>query len=110
MRALRQSAAPEAAEAIALFVYRITREIGALAAAMGGVDGLVFTAGIGENDPATRAEIAAGCGWLGLQVDAGRNAGGCGRISADGSRVSAWVLPTDEERMIARYTNKALAN
>ena len=82
MRTLRQSKAPEAAEAIALFVYRIVREIGSLAAALGGLDGLVFTAGIGEHDAATRAEVAAGCGWLGLKLDAARNTLGGGRISA----------------------------
>ena len=104
MRTLRQSAAPEAAEAIALFVYRIVREVGSLAAAMGGVDALIFTAGIGENDPATRAEVAAGCRWLGLELDAARNERGQGCISSPGSRLSAWVVPTDEERMIATYT------
>jgi acetate kinase len=109
MRTLRGSAAPEAREAIDLFVYRIVREIGSLAAALGGLDGVVFTAGIGEHDAATRAEVAAGCGWLGLTLDAARNADGRGRISADGAPVSAWVVPTDEERMIARYTEKVLA-
>jgi acetate kinase len=109
MRTLRQSKAPEAAQAIALFVYRIVREIGSLAAALGGLDGLVFTAGIGEHDPATRAEVAAGCGWLGLKLDAARNTLGSGRIGADGAAVSVWVVPTDEERMIARYTSQALA-
>jgi acetate kinase len=108
MRTLRQSKAPEAAEAIALFIYRIVREIGSLAAALGGLDGVVFTAGIGEHDPATRAEIAAGCSWLGLKLDAARNTLGRGRISADDASVLAWVVPTDEERMIARYTNDAV--
>jgi acetate kinase len=109
MRTLRASAAPEARQAIDLFVYRIVREIGSLAGALGGLDGLVFTAGIGEHDAATRAEVAAGCGWLGLALDAGRNTQDHGRISADGALVSAWVVPTDEERMIARYTNQVLA-
>jgi len=109
MRTLRQSTAPEAAEAIALFVYRIVREIGSMAAALGGVDALVFTAGIGEHDVATRAEVIAGCGWLGVALDEARNGSGKGRISADGSRVSAWVMPTDEERMIARYTGEVVA-
>ena len=109
MRALRRSKAPEAAEAIALFVYRIVREIGSLAAALGGLDGLVFTAGIGEHDPATRAEVAAGCGWLGLKLDAARNTLGGGQISAPGASVSVWVVPTDEERMIARYASQMLA-
>jgi acetate kinase len=109
MRALRASPEPAAAEAIALFVYRIVREIGSLAAALGGVDGLVFTGGIGENDAATRSEVAAGCGWLGLELDAGRNAAGASRISRDGSRTQAWVVPTDEEAMIARHTAQVLA-
>jgi acetate kinase len=108
MRTLRQSASPAAGEAIALFVYRIVREIGSLAAALGGVDGMVFTAGIGENDPATRAEVAAGCGWLGLALDADRNAEGQGAISRDGAAVTVLVVPTDEERMIARYTGATL--
>jgi acetate kinase len=108
MRTLRASAAPEAREAIDLFVYRVVREAGSLAAALGGLDGLVFTAGIGEHDAATRAEVVAGCRWLGLALDAGLNAEGHGRISADGARVSAWVVPTDEERMIARYARQVL--
>ena len=108
MRTLRKSAAPEAREAIDLFVYRIVREIGSMVAALGGIDALIFTAGIGEHDPLTRAEVAAACGWLGLELDAARNAHGEGRISTDGARVSAWVVPTDEERMIARSTNTLL--
>jgi acetate kinase len=110
MRKLRASGEAGAARAIALFVYRAVREAGALAAVLGGIDGLVFTAGIGENDAATRAEIAAGCEWLGLELDPERNArGGGGRISRDGSRVEAWVIPTDEEAMIARHTARVLA-
>jgi acetate kinase len=108
MRTLRQSKAPEAAEAIGLFVYRIVRETGSLAAALGGLDGMVFTAGIGENDAVTRAEVAAGCGWLGVALDAGRNAKGQGVINRDGAKVKVLVVPTDEERMIARYTGKVL--
>ena len=103
MRTLRASPAPEAAEAIAMFVHRIVREIGSLAAALGGLDGLIFTAGIGENDPATRLDVAAGCGWLGIALDRARNIAGAGRISVDGSRVQAWVVPTNEELMIARH-------
>jgi acetate kinase len=114
MRTLRQSADARAREATDLFVYRICREIGSLAAALGGVDALVFTAGIGENDSVTRREVLAGCRWLGVEIDAARNdAGnhaGTGRISADGSRVSAWVVPTDEERMIAEHTAAVLAS
>lgn len=104
MRTLRASPAPEAAEAIALFTYRILREIGSLAAALGGLDGLVFTAGIGENDAALRATVCEGCRWLGLRFDAARNAAGGPGISAPGSAVTALVIPTDEERMIARHT------
>jgi acetate kinase len=110
MRVLRASQEPGAKEAIQLFVYRVVREIGSLAAALGGLDGLVFTAGVGENDQATRAEIAEGCAWLGLVLGEDRNRrGGEGRIDADGSRVQAWVLPTDEEAMIARHTAAVLA-
>jgi acetate kinase len=104
MRTLRSSSDPHAAEAIALFVYRIVRETGSLAAALGGVDALVFTGGIGENDAATRAEVADGCRWLGVKLDEARNSRADGRISADGSPTAAWVLRTDEERMIARHT------
>ncbi|HQS17223.1 acetate/propionate family kinase [Reyranella sp.] len=110
MRTLRASTEPAAREAIDLFVYRIVREIGSLAAALGGVDGIVFTAGIGEHDAATRAEILQGCRWLGVTLDPARNLAGGGRISADGSAVSAWIVPTDEERMIAHYTRATLAN
>lgn len=108
MRTLQASTDPTAAEAIALFVYRIVREVGSLAAALGGLDALVFTAGIGENDARLRAEVAAGCGWLGLRLDPARNERGEGRISADGSRLSAWVVPTNEERVIARQTVEVL--
>jgi acetate kinase len=104
MRKLRASAEPAAAEAIRLFVYRAVREIGSLAAALGGLDGLVFTAGIGENDPDTRAEIAADCAWLGLALDPTRNARGAGQISCDDAYIQAWVVPADEEAMIAHHT------
>ena len=103
MRTLRASADPRARAAIDLFVYRAAREIGSLTAALGGIDALVFTAGIGENDAATRAEICAASSWLGVTLDPEANAAGTPRISAAGSRVSAWVVPTDEELMIARH-------
>ena len=109
MRALRASPAPEAAEAIALFVHRIVREIGSLTAALGGLDGIVFTAGIGENDAATRREVANGFAWLGLTLDPDRNVTGIGRISSASSRIQAWVVPTNEELMIARHTAGLLA-
>ena len=109
MRTLRASTEPAAAAAIALFVYRVIREIGSMAAALGGIDGLVFTGGIGENDAATRAEIAAGCAWLGLDLDRARNSGGGPLISRQGSKLAAWVVPTDEERVIARHARDTLA-
>jgi acetate kinase len=108
MRALRASADPRARQAIDLFVYRAGREIGSLAAALGGLDALVFTAGIGENDAATRAEICAMSGWLGIELDQAANRAGGPRISAASARVSAWVVPTDEESMIAAGTRAIL--
>jgi len=108
MRKLRSSQEPQAAEAIELFVYRIIREIGSLAAALGGLDGLVFTGGIGENDAEIRAEVMAGCRWLGLIADDVRNTEKAARISCDTSRVSAFVVPTDEERMVAQHTSALL--
>jgi acetate kinase len=109
MRVLRASPDPRARAAIDLFVYRAGREIGSLAAALGGLDALVFTAGIGENDAATRAEICAAAAWLGVDLDPAANRAGGPRISATGSRASAWVVPTDEELMIARHTRDLLA-
>jgi acetate kinase len=108
MRALRASEEPAAREAIALFVYRIVREIGSMTAALGGIDALIFAGGIGENDPATRAEVVAGCRWTGMLLDPDRNAKGTGLISADGSRVAVRVIPTDEERLIAYHTREVL--
>jgi acetate kinase len=108
MRDLRASPDKAAAEAIKLFVYRVIRELGSLAAAMGGVDAIIFTGGIGQNDAATRAEVTEGCRWLGLELDRGRNERGAARISTDASRVSAWVVRTDEEQMVARHTAMVL--
>jgi acetate kinase len=109
MRVLRSKAAtePGAKRAIDLFVYRIIREIGSLVAALGGVDGLVFTAGIGENDVATRAEVMAGLAWAGLALDETANRSGGPRISA-GSGPTAWVIPTNEEVVIARQTRSVI--
>lgn len=109
MRALRAAGAPEAKEAIALFVYRIAREIGSLAAALRGLDALVFTAGIGENDPATRAEVCARCDWLGLALDEDANRRAASRISAPGSRVAVFVVPTHEELEIAKSAWRIVA-
>jgi acetate kinase len=104
MRDLRASRDPAAKEAIALFVYRIVRELGSLVAALGGLDGLVFSGGIGEHDSATRAEVVAGSRWTGASLEPTRNESGNGLISADDSPVAVWVIPTDEERLIARQT------
>lgn len=108
MRVLLQSADPHAIEAVELFIYRIVRELGSLAAALGGLDALVFTAGIGERAPAIRAGVCRGAAWLGIELDEAANAAGGPCISQAGSRVSAWVLPTNEELMIAEHTRSAL--
>lgn len=110
MRVLLASDEPAAREAVEYFVYRAARELGSLAAALGGLDGLVFTAGIGENSPEIRARICAHCAWLGVELDEAANRAGGPRISAPGSRVSAWAVPTNEELMIARHTVAALGD
>jgi acetate kinase len=104
MRKLLASDAESARFAVDYFIYRIGRETGSLAAALGGVDALVFTAGIGENSAEIRARACAACAWLGVEIDDKANAAGGPRISTSGSRVSVWVIPTDEELMIARHT------
>jgi len=109
MRVLLESRNPRARIAVDYFVYRVAREIGALAATLGGVDGLVFTAGIGENSAEIRARIVDASGWLGVTLDAEANRRGGPRISPDGSAVSAWVVPTNEELMIARHTHALVA-
>jgi acetate kinase len=95
---------PEAALAVDYFVYRATLAAGSLAAAMGGLDALVFTAGIGENAPEIRARISARLGWLGAELDPEANEGGGPLISKPGSRIRLYLIPTDEELMIARHT------
>jgi acetate kinase len=104
VRDLLASQQPSAAQAIDFFVYRIVREIGSLTAALGGLDALVFTAGIGENSPVIRARVCEGLGWLGLEIDRDANARGHGRISPTGGSPSVWVIPTDEEAVIAAAT------
>ena len=104
MRVLLGSREASAKLAVDYFVYRAAKEIGALAAALGGVDGLVFTAGIGENSPEIRSRICKACAWLGVELDAEANARRGPRISTATSRVSAWTIPTNEELMIARHT------
>jgi acetate kinase len=106
MRDLLESRNPHAALAIDVMVYRVARELGSLAAALGGLDALVFTAGIGEHAAAVRARICAQAAWLGLELDAAANATGQSCISRPGSKVSAWVIPTNEELVIARHTQR----
>jgi acetate kinase len=107
-RALLASADPSARLAIDLYVYCIGRELGSLAAALGGLDTIVFTAGIGEHSAAIRERVCRDAAWLGVELDAAANARGGPRISTAGSRVSAWVVPTNEELMIARHTQRVL--
>jgi acetate kinase len=109
MRTLLASAEPAAAQAIDLYVYRIGRELGSLAAALGGLDAIVFTAGIGENSATVRGQICAQAAWLGLELDAAANRGNERCISRPGSAVRAYVVATDEEQMIARHTRHLLA-
>jgi acetate kinase len=108
MRDLLGNEAPAARLAVDYFVYRAAKEIGALAAVLGGIDGLVFTAGIGENAPEIRRRICEASAWLGIRLDPDANARKGPRISRADSLVSAWVIPTNEELMIARHTGRAL--
>jgi acetate kinase len=108
MRTLLASPALSAKEAVDLFVYRIGRELGSLVAALGGLDGLIFTGGIGEHAAAIRARVCQDGRWLGMILDEGANAKGSLRISSPESSVSVWVIPTDENLMIARHTRLLL--
>ena len=108
MRDLLGRTEPEACLAVDYFVYRATKEIGALTAVLGGIDGLVFTAGIGENSPEIRKRICERSAWLGIEFDEQANAAGGPRITKSQSKVSAWVVPTNEELMIARHTASLL--
>jgi len=105
----RESGDAQAAEAVALFCYQAQKFVGALAAALGGVDTLVFTAGIGEGSAVIRERICTGLGFLGVRLDPRRNAAHAAVISADGSPVNVRVLPTNEDLMIARHTYRLLA-
>jgi acetate kinase len=107
VRVLEASSDPRAREALELFAYRVAREIGSLAAALGGLDALVFTAGIGEHSGPTRARIAALSAWCGVALDAEANARHAACISPPGARVSVHVVPTDEETVIARAARSA---
>jgi len=108
VRDLLASPDPRAKLALDHFVYRISLFAGMLAGAMGGIDGFVFTAGIGENAPAVREAVAKRLAWLGLDLDLKANADGEARISREESRVACYVIPTDEELMIARHTLSVL--
>jgi acetate kinase len=109
MKTLLASDAAAASEAIEFFCYRIVREAGSLAAALGGVDAVAFTGGIGENAAAVRARVAEGLGWLGLAIDDAANAAGESDIATASSRMRCFVVPTDEERVIAQHAARLLA-
>jgi acetate kinase len=108
MRDLLASPEPSAALALDVFAYRASRELGSLAAALGGLDAIVFTAGIGENEPEIRARICRAAAWLGVELDVAANLTHGPRISTAASRVQAYVVPTDEEGMIAQHVLRAL--
>jgi len=108
MRDLLGRTEPEAVLAVDYFIYRVAKEIGALTAVLGGLDGLVFTAGIGENSPEIRRRVCEASAWLGIELDDTANNGKGPRISAAGSKVSAWAIPTNEELMIALHTGRLL--
>lgn len=103
MRSLLASDDRRAQEAVELFIFRAAREVGALVASLGGLDGLIFTAGIGEHAPAIRAGICARLGWLGLEVDEDANKTGAQSIATAASQVRSYVVPTDEECMLAEH-------
>ena len=109
MRTLLESKNPRAAEAIDLFVFRVAREIAALAATLGGLDALVFTAGIGEHAPEIRRRIGEKTAWLGLKLDGEANGRGDMRITLPDSPIAGLVIPTNEEFVIARHTSEFLS-
>jgi acetate kinase len=109
VRALLESKEADAKLALDLYVYRIGRELGSLAAALGGLDAIVFTAGIGENAVAIREKVCRDAGWLGVELDAAANSRNGPCLTAAKSRVTAWVIPTNEELMIARHTARVLS-
>jgi acetate kinase len=108
MRDLVGSGEPAARLAVDYFVYRVAKEVGALAAVLGGVDGIVFTAGIGERSAAIRKRICEASAWLGLEIDRAANEHQGPRISTADSKIEAWVVPTNEELVIARHTGQLL--
>ena len=108
MRSLLASNEPDARLALDYFIYRAAKEIAAMTAALSGIDGLVFTAGIGENSPEIRKRICIASAWLGVELDEDANARKAPRITSQASKVPAWVIPTNEELMIARHTGALL--
>ena len=108
MRDLLGRSEPKAQLAVDYFVYRVAKEIGALTAVLGGLDALVFTAGIGENSSEIRQRVCAASSWLGIELDKTANNNGQARVSTSDSKVSVWVIPTNEELMIARHTGSLL--
>jgi acetate kinase len=108
MQTLLASDDPNAAEAVELFVYRIGRELGSLVAALGGLDTLVFTAGIGEHASEIRRRVCAAAAWLSVEIDEHANNQGGPCLSRPGSKVSVWVIPTDEDLMIAQHTQRVI--
>jgi acetate kinase len=109
MRTLLASSDPRARLAIDLYCYRIGRELGSLAAALGGLEALVFTGGIGENSAVIRERVCRDAAWLGVTLDPAANAAGGPRLSTPEARTSAWAIPTNEELMIARHTHRLLS-
>lgn len=110
MRDLLESDEPSAHLAVDYFVYRVAKEVGALAAVLGGLDALVFTAGIGENSPEIRRRVCEACAWLGIEFDPQANTAKASCISRKASAVSVWMIPTNEELMIARHTGRLLGS
>ena len=102
MRSLEAADSPEAHRAIDYFVFRIQRELGAMAAVMGGIDALVFCGGIGENSRVVRRRVCERLGWMGIEIDHGLNAQGAQIISSELARTTVMVVPTHEELVIAR--------
>jgi acetate kinase len=109
MKVLQESTELYAKQAVELFCFRVAKEVGAMAASMGGLDALVFTAGIGENSPEIRELVAQQLEWLGVKLDAAANSGRQVNIAAADARVPTFVLPTNEELMIAKHTMNVLA-
>ena len=105
---LKRSNSPEAQEAIAMFAYRIALELGRLTAALGGLEQLIFTGGVGENDAELRARVCEQSAWLGIQLDTEANRSSALNINSENSSVAVWVIPTNEEAMIAHHVTEVI--